>query len=347
MRFGSTVGGTRFPAAGSFGDASYRALLLQDCGSLVPEYALKWPSMQYGSARQGYDFSGADDVMSFARDNGKAVRGHTLLWLQHDGLPGWMSTYDFGSNPRAGAERLIIDHITRVVGRYGSQIRSWDVVNEAIDHNTGALIQTPLSRAMGSPEAVIDLAFRVARSVAPAGTQLVYNDFVSWEYGHTAHRSGALALLRGMRQRGVPIDALGLQSHLGIYWVDPSTGVVSREEGPWRAFLDSVAGLGLDFLITEFDVNDQALAADIGLRDAAVAEYTRAYLDLMFSYRQTREMLVWGMVDRYSWLQTYAPRPDKAAKRPNTHDDNYASKPMRDAIAKAFAATSIRAARPA
>jgi endo-1,4-beta-xylanase len=32
---------------------------------------------------------------------------------------------------------------------------------------------------------------------------------------------------------------------------------------------------------------------------------------MMLSYRDRDQVLCWGMVDRYSWLQKYSPRPDK------------------------------------
>ena len=89
----------------------------------------------------------------------------------------------------------MVDHIQRVAGRY-PQIRSWDVVNETVDADTGELRETPLSRAMG--QSVLDVAFHAAREAAPQA-QLVYNDYMSWEAGHEKHRAGVLRLLEGFR----------------------------------------------------------------------------------------------------------------------------------------------------
>ena len=36
------------------------------------------------------------------------------------------------------------------------------------------------------------------------------------------------------------------------------------------------------------------------MRDRMVADYGRAYLDLMLSYPQLGDILAWGMTDRYS-----------------------------------------------
>jgi len=339
MRFGTAIGGRRNPPISTLGDATYRALVVQQCGLIVPENELKWQSISPNA--QTTDFSAADDMLAFATENGLAMRGHNLIWHQDRWLPAWLATYDFGPDVAAGTRKLITDHVTAVVGHYGSKIASWDVINEAVDPGTGNLYETRLSRNLGSPEAVIDLAFTTARAVAPVGTQLVYNDYAGWEAGNDAHRAGILRLLTGMKARGVPIDAYGVQSHLGIYSVDPATGTGRHEDGPWRAFLDAIVALGLDLIITELDVRDDALPGDVTLRDDAVAKYVRAYLDLMFGYPQLRDVLVWGMVDSYSWLQSI-PRSDGLARRPCPYDAAYRPKPMQTAIGDAFTATTKR-----
>jgi len=62
----------------------------------------------------------------------------------------------------------------------------------------------------------------------------------------------------------------------------------------------------------------------------------------MLSYRELDQVLCWGMVDRYSWLQQ-RPRPDKEPQRPNPYDEMYQPKPLREAIASAFASARSRA----
>jgi len=339
MRFGTAIGGRRNPPISTLGDATYRALTTQQCGLIVPENELKWQSLSPNA--QTTDFSAADDMLAFATENGLAMRGHNLIWHQDKWLPSWLATYDFGPDAAAGARKLITDHVTEVISHYGGKIASWDVVNEAVDPGTGNLYETRLSRNLGSPEAVIDLAFTTARAAAPAGTQLVYNDYAGWEGGGEKHRAGVLRLLTGMKSRGVPIDAYGVQSHLGIYSIDPVTGTGPHDDAGWRAFLDAIVALGLDLIITELDVRDDALPGDVAVRDAAVAKYVRAYLDLMFGYPQLRDVLVWGLIDPASWLQGI-PRSDGAARRPCPFDGAYQPKPMHTAIADAFTAAAAR-----
>jgi endo-1,4-beta-xylanase len=82
---------------------------------------------------------------------------------------------------------------------------------------------------------------------------------------------------------------------------------------------------------------------DIAVRDRMVADYARAYLDLMFSYPQLRDVLCWGMVDRYSWLNGFDPRKDGTRKRGTPYDVDFRPKPLRQAIADAFAGAGSKA----
>jgi endo-1,4-beta-xylanase len=102
--------------------------------------------------------------------------------------------------------------------------------------------------------------------------------------------------------------------------------------------------MGYDLLITELDVNDRRLPADIAKRDAGVAAATRDYLDVTLSYPRLRDILVWGLADNISWLQTWdeAPRKDKLPMRPTPFDAHLKAKPMKQAIIDAIKAAPAR-----
>jgi endo-1,4-beta-xylanase len=329
MRFGSTVSDG---AAGSFNDPNYAALLVAECGLLVPEIELKWRAIRPDSER--FDFSRFDRIIEHAQAHGMAMRGHNLLWQRPQWMPQWTEDYDFGVRPATEAERLLRTHITTVCSRYLGRIKSYDVVNEAVLPDSGDLAQTALSRAIGGTQILIDLAFHTARAAAP-DAQLVYNDYMGWESVNAVHRDGVRKLLQGFRRRGVPVDALGVQSHISVE--------DHPQEKSWRRFLDDVEAMGYDVLITEFDVNDQRQDADILKRDRAVAAYARNYLDLMFDYPRLKDVLVWGMCDSASWLQHFKPlRADGLPKRPCPYDSHFRPKLLRGAIAAAFLAAAAR-----
>jgi endo-1,4-beta-xylanase len=329
IRFGSSVGGGRAGTlTGSFADARYLDILKRDCSVLVPENELK--SYVIAAQRGRYDFEPADRIAGFARDNGMKLRGHTLLWNRIEYAPKWLLE-SFGAFDARQGEAYLREYIQRVCTQYGEQIHSWDVVNETIDPGTGQVRQTPFNRALGFD--VFRVAYESAREHAPRA-QLVYNDYMSWEAGGEKHRAGVLKLLEQFRGSKIPVDALGVQSHLGN---KGHIHTVQRKE--WR---DEVVAMGYQLLITELDVNDKDLPADVGARDAAVASVTREYLDLMLSYRQLDQVLCWGMVDKYSWLQNFSPRRDKRAQRSDPYDDSFQRKPLWEAIAAAFASTGAR-----
>src|SRR5690606_32828613 len=99
---------------------------------------------------------------------------------------------------------------------------------------------------------------------------------------------------------------------------------------------DEVTGMGYRLHVTEMDVGDKRLPADIPSRDKACADLAKAWLDILCSYKGLRDILFWGIVDKYSWLRGLTPRADGELKRPLPYDDAYRPKPMRDAVAAAL-----------
>jgi endo-1,4-beta-xylanase len=338
-RFGSAVAWSPSGTdTGSFTNPAYAALLERECELLVPENQLKWQWVR--RSRDEFDFRAFDAIADYAAARGFKLRGHTLFWTPAKWYPPWLAATQFGSP--AEAEKLLTDHIRTVCGRYGTRIYSYDVVNEAIQPESGAIRDTNVTRALGG-EHFLDLMFHTAHEAAPRA-QLVYNDYMSWERTSEdeTHIRGVLELLEGFRKRGTPVDALGVQSHIRLLKKAPVAEIVRESQGPWRRFLDEVTGMGYRLLITEFDVNDHMAPADMAVRDRMVADYGRAYLELMLSYPQLRDVLCWGMCDRYSWLDGFDPRADKTLKRGTPYDANFRPKPLRSAIASSFESARSR-----
>ena len=340
-RFGSEVAwGAPGADRGSFANPAYAAILERECGLLVPENELKWAWTRPSATT--FDFRQMDAIVDYATAKGFALRGHTLFWAPEKWYPKWLVGHDFGSQPAAAAEKMLTEHVRTVCRRYGDRIYSYDVVNEVVEPETGAIRDTVVTRAMGG-EAMLDLMFHTARAEAPHA-QLVYNDYMSWERGteDETHIKGVLKLLEGFRKRGTPVHALGIQSHIRLLEDRPVAEIVRESEGPWRRFLDEVVAMGYQLEITEFDVNDRKAPDDIAIRDRMVADYARAYLDVMLSYPQLGDILAWGMVDKYSWLTDFDPRADKSIKRGLPYDSAFRPKPLREAMATAFAQASSR-----
>jgi endo-1,4-beta-xylanase len=337
FHFGTSLGSR------GLADAKYAALVRSQCGVIVPENELKMPSIQ--PAPGTFAFERGDALVSFAQAHDIAVRGHCLLWHHPRWLPRWMEGYDFGADPSSAAEKLLSDHITRTTRHFGDRIRSWDVVNEAVHNITGEMRETPLSKAMGSPDKVLETAFHLARANLPAA-ELVYNDYMGWESDNGPHRDGVLRLLERLRRNSVPVNALGIQAHIGAGNQDSNNNRAfdARDAKAWRKFLEDVTGMGYSLLITEFDVHDAPLPADFATRDREVAAFGRAFLDLTLSFQRVNAVLCWGLADTHTWLQGRNRRADGLPKRPTPYDDQYKPKPLREAIAAAFRAAPPRKA---
>lgn len=329
--------GLRFGTAVSAGNSGLRnpqvtAMIAAECTLLVPENELKM-YVTHNLNPNDYNFAPGDAILAFAESHHMAMRGHNLFWARDEFTPKWLKDYKFSG--KAEAEKLLRDYIATVTDHYGTRLTSWDVVNETIDPKTGEVRDNAFSRVLGMD--ALRIAFEAAREHLPH-MQLVYNDYMSWEAGNETHRAGVLKLLHWFRDHKVPVDALGVQSHIGN-----GADLMSAEVNAWKDFLDEVTGLGYDLLVTEFDVDDQTIPTeDIDKRDAIVATVGRLYLDQILSYSQTKDVLCWGMDDKYSWLQSFTPRKDGKPLRPAPYDNHFRPKPLREAIAAAFKTAPAR-----
>ncbi len=328
MRFGDAAG-----VDDSLRVPEVAALIVRECSILVPENELKMYVTHNANATD-YNFGPGEEILRFCEDHHIAMRGHNLYWAKDQYTPQWLTGYDFGANPKVTAEKVLRDYIATVCDHYGTRLTSWDVVNEAVNEQTGHVRNCVITRELGVEG--LGIAFKAAREHLPH-TQLVYNDYMNWEAGDENHRDGVLNLLHWFRKNDIPVDALGLQSHMGTDH-DLSAG----QPAAWKAFLDDVTAMGYDLLITEFDVSDKNIKADIATRDAKVAEVGKAYLDLTLDYKQVKDVLCWGIDDKYSWLQGFSKRDDGLRLRPTPYDDDFRPKPLRQAIAAALAAAPAR-----
>jgi endo-1,4-beta-xylanase len=296
------------------GEPAYGATVAEQANLLVPENAMKWAALRPAIDR--FDFRRADEILAFAATHNQKVRGHNLCW--HEALPDW-----FAGEVNAGnAHQILVQHIETVAGRYAGKLHSWDVVNEAVEPRDGrpdGLRNSPWLQLLGP--GYLETAYRAARQADPAAL-LTYND-----YGieldtpeQTEKRAQVLMLLRRMKARGVPLDAMGVQSHLTANQQLPGAGL--------RDFVRECRRMGLQVFVTELDINDRLLPAAVAERDAAVAQLYRDYLTMMLAEPNVTAVLTWGVTDRYTWLdQSKWGRTDGKPQRPLPFDSDYQPAP--------------------
>jgi endo-1,4-beta-xylanase len=248
------------------------------------------------------------------------IVGHTLVW--HNQTPLWaFQTEDGKPLDRETALANMKEHISTVVGRYKGRINAWDVVNEAIDDNgklrTGPVGQPgrrgePWHAAIGDD--YIEHAFRLAREADP-DAELYYNDFNEW---YPAKIEAISKLITGLKEKGVPIDGLGLQGHWGMDF--PQLDEIDH-------MLTEYGKLGVKLMITELDINIVAkrnTGADIGQRteqggddaETLPADQQQAlakrYADIFQIFVKHQDKLdrvtFWGVHDGHSWLNDRGPK---------------------------------------
>jgi endo-1,4-beta-xylanase len=302
--------------------ADLRAAVIREAAIIVPGIAMKWGVVQPQPGPPNY--VNADKIASFAVANGLALRGHTAVWYQN--LPQWAAKKII----EPGGRDLLLKHVFDVIRHFRGKVVEWDVINEAIyppDGLPGGLRNSVFYRAAG-PNYIAD-CFHMAHEADPAAL-LFYNDY-GLEYLTDLEqqwRASTLELLTSLKKNGVPIHGLGIQCHLKVG---------NRFDAKiFRRFLKEVAALGLHISLTEFDIDDQRLPADPAVRDRAIADHARRFLDIAFDEHAVRRLLTWGISDRVTWLNQARPRIDKAKHRALPLDEHMARKPLWFAIADAF-----------
>ena len=299
-------------------DPPYRAAVGSMCDIIVPEGEMKWSDIH--PRRGEYRFENADALVDFARQNHIEIRGHTLAW--YGALPAWTSEFATA----AEAERELVDHIETVVSRYRGAVLSWDVVNEP-------LADWPQDRTSLRPSIWMDrlgpeylpIAFKATAATDP-DAKLVLNEY-DVEYRGArfeARRKALVQLLRWLRDRDVPLHAVGLQAHL-------FAGRTIDRDG-LQALLAEIVALKLDILITELDVVDKDLPGRIGERDALVASMAAEFLGACCEVVRPKAILTWGLTDRYTWVPSFFKRADGMPNRPLPLDAELKPKPLFDVI---------------
>ncbi|MBW9114075.1 endo-1,4-beta-xylanase [Rhizobium cauense] len=280
----------------------YKAAIVDRCQLVVGEGGLKWFDLR--PSQEQFVFDQPDRLIDFAEKNGMQMRGHTLAW--YGAMPEWTKTIASA----AEAERELVHHITTVVARYQGRIPSWDVVNEAIAEYPGD--GTPIRDSIWQErlgKRYIELAFRTVSAIDPTA-QLVINDYNIENPTSQCRdrRTALLDLLRDLKDRDVPVHAVGIQGHL--------PGDLEIDKDGLSRFIEEVKGMELEVLVTELDVIDNKLPALEYDRDQMVAARARDFLSAISDVTRPSAILTWGITDRYTWVPIWFKRDDGRANRP-------------------------------
>jgi endo-1,4-beta-xylanase len=285
----------------------------------TPENEMKWDTVEGSSGN--FNFGPGDQIVNFAQQNGMTVKGHTLVW--HSQLPGWVN--NLGSE--AAVRSAMLNHIQKVMEHYRGKVVAWDVVNEAIDvdvkstgNGNARYRNSVFYQRLG--EGYIDEAFIKAREVDP-NVKLFYNEFGA--DGMNDKADFMYEMVKGMLERGVPIDGVGLQMHIGRPNPSPTAAEVKEN-------IKRLTELGLEVQISELDIN----GCD-GFSDSEMAELYHGIVAACVAYPLCTAVTMWGISDQNSWVNTFSEAGcNGQSARALLWDNNYQKKASYNSVVRAL-----------
>ncbi len=294
----------------------HTATLKKEFNNLTSEYEMKM-NVMYPS-QGNYNFSAGDVIVGFAQANGMNVHGHALIW--HSSTPSWVENFA-GTN--AEFEAMVEDYITTTVNHFKGKVRSWDVVNEALEDGTGHPLRNSVFRQKMGDD-YVKKCFQFARNADPTAL-LFYND-----YNMASSPTKRAAMFVLVDNLGNLCDGVGAQMH--ISYNGPSAANI-------QAVADGTVSRGKKLHFSELDIrtNPEGNASLTSLstdransQKAKFKEVVQIYNSIPLANKFA--LTVWGLRDNESWLIDFWGVPDW----PLMFNANYNKKPAYDGFIEAL-----------
>lgn len=257
--------------------------------NLLTAGGLKWK--QIHPAPDTYAFEEADWSVNFATEHRMLVHGHNLCWNSPEANPAWLKQVLTKHN----AKEYLVSHITTVMKRYQGRVDSWDVVNEPVVSWPGRAdgLYPGIWMNLLGPE-YLDIAYHAAAAADPKSLRVFNVHHVEQDIQDDAStRTKVLGWLKQLISRGVPVQAVGIESHL-----DTAQPLLTQT---FVRFVAETLALGLEVLVTELDVMEtRALGTSLDW-DKKVARYYGDYLTEVLSTVTPRAVIFWTLRDRWAY----------------------------------------------
>ncbi|MFH0749455.1 MAG: endo-1,4-beta-xylanase [Candidatus Gottesmanbacteria bacterium] len=283
-------------------------------GMFVP-YQDHWATTE--KTRGSYNFTKFDEVITFSRNNNSKLHFYHLVWTNHNKNtypPKWLfpEPGQCGNWSKQELDQIMKTHIQAMISHAGDMVTVWNVVNEAFEEN-GSMVQDCFYKIIGLD--YIDKAFRYARQATPHAL-LVLNEFFGRDRMLRSKVDGFFTYVKSAKNRGVPIDAVGLQNHLLSKNGDQfGSGYLDD----LNYFFQKAQNANVKVLITEMDVYQA------GHSQEDVAQLYKKVTAMCLKYSNCISLEVWGISDKDSWarLPQFANLPDA---KPLLFDETYQRK---------------------
>lgn len=277
-----TLVGTAVSLAPLVSDETYYHHATTEFSSWTIENEMK---PQYISPQPGqYEFAAADAIIAIARQNNIVVHGHTIAF--GEALPDWMRDLPTGTEAEREASRQqLLAYVSTVANHYKDSLVSLDVINEPLDRNGGAELDTNIWLQAFGPN-YAEVILRTVHQAAP-NIKLYVNENGTEQAG--SRQDAFLAYVQQLKQANTPLDGIGLQSH--IY--DFETDALDAQE--LNSYLERLDKIGLDVRISELDVTDERGS------DMQAVQYGTVASSCLKAQNCTA-ITTWGIDDAYDWF---------------------------------------------
>ena len=311
-------------------DPKSTTLIAEQFNTATPENIMK--SAIIHPKWNEYNFEPADKMIAYCKSLNLEVNGHTLIW--HSQLPNFVRPIKDADSLKTFFE----NHITTVAKRYDGKVKTWDVVNEALNED-GTMRKSIFLNLLG--DNFVTDAFRLAQKASPH-SELYYNDYNNEQ---PAKRAGCITLIKKIQAAGVKIDGVGIQGH----WRLGKIPLKEIEES-----IEQYAALGVKVAFTELDIEvlkRDFQGADVnqrmkssadnnpytaGLPDSLQTKLANDYESLFKLFLKHKKHIsrvtFWGVQDGLSWLNGW-PMPGRT-NYSLLFDRNYQPKPAFYSVVK-------------
>jgi len=244
-----------------------------------------------------YDFATLDQIINQTSKLGVTLYASHLVWGTSDeegGIPAWIRN---GSYSKDQLLDILHEHITTIMTRYRGKVKIYSIANEAPQRDRYPGADFWFDHI--GPE-YIEKAFQWAREADPDAILILNTDNnESPRDADTSYNIDAqYRIVTQLKDKGIPIDAVGMQMHLFLPW----NSRIVPQEADVEATMKKFGDLGLQVMITEMDVNLHEMR---GTPEQRADLQKQLYADMMTACINSRVCTLfatWGISDATSWV---------------------------------------------
>lgn len=249
---------------------------------------LPMPWRMIEPAEQEFEWTLSDDWVEYMYKRKVPMMAGALVQFSDNNAPDWIYTWEHDYET---IRDFLVEHIDRVVSRYGTYVSIWNVLS-------GLHVNNQLSFSFDQLMDLTRLTVHLVKKIAPGSRTLVELTQPWGEYYALNQRSIPPMLYAEMLvQSGVDFDLFGLNFRFGA----PRDGGWQRDLFQISGYLDRFAALGKQVIVTieaPSDMNPEAIAAGCWRRtwnETIQSRWLESVTDICLS-KPYVEAICWGQL---------------------------------------------------